>query len=131
MSMAHALEVRSPLLDDEVVECLAALPLSFKLRNGTSKYLLRKVSERILPPSALLRPKRGFAIPQGSWLRNGLRHFAEELLLERTTLARGLFREQTVRRMLRHHASGRRDYGTWIWCLIVLELWFRKSLASR
>lgn len=128
MSMANSLEVRSPLLDYTVVEYMATLPLSFKLRNGTSKYLLRKLCERLLPASVLTKRKQGFAIPKDRWFQYELRTFAEDLLLDRQTLARGYFRKDSLSRMLKHHATGQRDYSTWIWCLIVLEMWFRLYL---
>jgi asparagine synthase (glutamine-hydrolysing) len=125
MSMANSLEVRSPLLDHNIVEFMAALPVTYKLRGGVSKYLFRKVGRRILPPSALEKPKQGFAIPKGLWFRNDLGRFAEAVLLERRSVGRGFFHAGNVRRMLRHHATGRRDYSEWIWCLVVLEMWFR------
>jgi asparagine synthase (glutamine-hydrolysing) len=130
MSMANSLEVRSPLLDYTVVEYLATLPLSFKLRGGTSKYLLRKLCERLLPASVLTKRKQGFAIPKDRWFQNDLRAFAEDLLLDRRTLARGYFRKNSLKRLLKHHASGQRDYSTWIWCLIVLEMWHRLCLEG-
>ena len=131
MSMATSLEVRAPLLDYTVVEYLATLPLSYKLRGGVSKYILRKLSERLLPPSVLAKRKQGFAIPKGRWFQQDLRTFAEELLLSPRTLTRGYVRGDTVRRLLRHHLSGRRDYSTWIWCLIMFEMWCRTFLDER
>jgi asparagine synthase (glutamine-hydrolysing) len=128
MSMANSLEVRSPLLDYTLVEYMATLPVSFKLRGAISKYILRKVAGRYLPASVLTKRKQGFAIPKDRWFQKELRTFAEELLLERRTIARGYFDERAMRRLLGHHASGRRDYSTWIWCLIVLEMWFRTFL---
>jgi asparagine synthase (glutamine-hydrolysing) len=125
MSMANSLEVRSPLLDYTVVEYMATLPVSFKLRGDVSKYVLRKLCERVLPPSTLTKRKQGFAIPKDRWFQHELRTFAEDLLLDRRTLARGYFRKETIRRLLQHHVTGRRDYSTWIWCLIVLEMWHR------
>lgn len=130
MSMAHSLEVRSPLLDHTVVEYMATLPASLKLRHGAGKYLLRKFAARLLPPSILAKRKQGFAIPQGRWFQHELRTFAEELLLAPRTLARGYFRPDAVGRILRHHAAGRRDYSTWIWSLVVLEMWFRLFLDA-
>jgi asparagine synthase (glutamine-hydrolysing) len=131
MSMANSLEVRSPLLDYTLVEYMATLPVSLKLRGDLSKYILRKVCARILPPSVLTKRKQGFAIPQGHWFQKDLRAAAEELLLDSRTLARGYFRRDTLQRLLQHHATGRRDYSTWIWCLIVLEMWFRLFLDVR
>jgi asparagine synthase (glutamine-hydrolysing) len=125
MSMANSLEVRSPLLDYTLVEFMATLPSSLKLQNGVSKYIFRKLCGRILPPSVLTKRKQGFAIPKDHWFKNELRSSAEEILLSSRTLSRGYFRKEILKRMLKHHATGQRDYSTWIWCLIVLEMWFR------
>jgi asparagine synthase (glutamine-hydrolysing) len=128
MSMANSLEVRSPLLDHTLVEYMATLPTSLKLNGSVSKYVLRKVAAPMLPASVLTKRKQGFAIPGSRWFQAPLRAFAEEMLLEGRTLARGYFRKDTLRRLLDHHAAGGRDYSTWIWCLIVLETWFRRYL---
>ena len=128
MSMAHSLEVRSPLLDHTLVEYAATLPVSLKLRGTVGKYVLRRVAARLLPPEVLTKPKQGFAIPKDRWFRGELRSFAEDVLLDRRSLWRGYLRKDTLTRMLHHHATGRRDYSTWIWCLIVLELWSRRYL---
>lgn len=128
MSMANSLEVRSPLLDYTLVEYMATLPLSFKLREGVSKHMLRKLCRRLLPDSVLTKRKQGFAIPKDRWFQQELRTFAEDLLLDSRTLSRGYFRKESLSRLLKHHATGRRDYSTWIWCLIVLEMWFRLFL---
>jgi len=128
MSMANSLEVRAPLLDYPLVEYMASLPISFKLRDGISKYIFRRICEQLLPPTVLEKKKQGFAIPKGDWFQKELRSYAEEILLDRGTLSRGYFDAGNLRRMLRHHATGRRDYSNWIWCLIVLEIWFRVFL---
>src|SRR5436309_2069795 len=130
MSMANSLEVRAPLLDYTLVEYVATLPVSLKLRGTLSKYLLRRVGERLLPAATLTKAKQGFGIPKDLWFRKTLRPFAEEILLDRRSLARGYFRKDALTRMLRHHATGRRDYSTWIWSLIVLETWCRLFLDA-
>jgi asparagine synthase (glutamine-hydrolysing) len=125
MSMANSLEVRSPLLDHTIVEYMAALPVSFKLQNGVTKYVLRRLAVKWLPPSVLTKRKQGFALPKDQWFRKELHQAATDILLDPRTRARGYFREATIKRVLRHHATGARDYSTWIWCLVVLETWFR------
>ncbi|MBI4528308.1 MAG: asparagine synthase (glutamine-hydrolyzing) [Deltaproteobacteria bacterium] len=130
MSMANSLEVRSPLLDYTLVEYVAGLPLSMKVRNGVSKYIFRKLARRSLPSSVLTKRKQGFAVPKDRWFQSELRGFAEEILLEPKTVSRGYFRKTTLERILRHHSTGRRDYSTWIWALIVLEMWFRTFVES-
>jgi asparagine synthase (glutamine-hydrolysing) len=125
MSMATSLEVRSPLLDQTLVEYLATVPASFKIRGGKGKYLLRRLVERWLPVSVLAKRKQGFAIPKDRWFRSEHREAAREILLDQRTVGRGYLRRDTVERLLSHHATGQRDYSTWIWCLLVLEIWFR------
>jgi asparagine synthase (glutamine-hydrolysing) len=125
MSMANSLEVRSPLLDHTLVEYMATLPASLKLRDGVSKYLFRKAFGPLLPSHVWSKRKQGFGIPQGQWFRRELRASAKEILLDDRTLARGYVRPEAVTRLLRHHVTGRRDYSGWIWCLIVLEMWCR------
>ena len=125
MSMANSLEVRSPLLDAALVDYMATLPTSLKLRQGVSKYVLRVLCRRMLPASVLNKPKQGFAIPKKHWFQHELHTAAEAILLDARTLSRGYFRPEVLSRVLQHHATGRRDYSTWIWCLIILEMWFR------
>jgi len=126
MSMANSLEVRAPLLDVTLVEYMATLPVTFKLQGQVSKYILRKLCPRLLPAAVLSKRKQGFAIPKDRWFQNELRDAAEKILLDARTRARGYFCPTALQRLLQHHATGRRDYSTWIWCLIVLEMWFRR-----
>ncbi len=125
MSMAHSLEVRSPLLDHHLVEYMASLPPELKVRGGMGKYLLRRYASRWLPRSVLEKKKQGFAVPAARWFRKELAPFAREVLLDPQTLSRGYVRPSEVRRMLRSHQEGRRDYSVWIWLLLVLEFWHR------
>jgi asparagine synthase (glutamine-hydrolysing) len=130
MSMAVSLEVRAPLLDYEVVELMARAPVSVKLEGDVSKRALRELAAEYLPASTLEKRKHGFALPQGPWFRGDLRARAEEILLDPGTLARGYFRPDVLRRVLAEHRAGRRDYSTWLWCLIVLEMWHRLFVDS-
>lgn len=130
MSMANSLEVRSPLLDHHIVEYLATLPITFKLRNGLSKYIFRKLANRLLPPSVLAKRKQGFAIPKAHWFQRDLKSFSRDLLLESRTTSRGYLRKDTLSRVLEQHATGRRDYSGWIWYLVVLETWFRRFMDT-
>ncbi len=125
MAMANSLEVRSPLLDHEVIELAATLPPDMKYRKGTSKYLLKRYAERRVPRSVVHRPKMGFSIPLAAWLRGELRPLAEELLLSDRTRERGYFRPETVQAMWTRHQNGRRNHAHHLWALMVLELWHR------
>lgn len=123
-TMAHALEARSPLLDHHLAEWAAALPDELRVRGGQTKYLLRKAVEPWLPAPLLHRPKAGFGVPLADWLRGELRDFTHDLLTDATSTARGLFRPQAVRALLREHQAGH-DHADRIWALTQLEQWHR------
>jgi len=124
-SMANSLEVRSPFLDHKVVEFAAGLPPAMKMHGFTTKYILKKTLERILPREILYRPKHGFAVPISEWLRGELSGLLHEVLLDPTALGRGYFRPEQVVRLIQEHESGQMDHGTRLWVLLNLELWHR------
>jgi asparagine synthase (glutamine-hydrolysing) len=125
MSMAHSLEVRSPLLDFGLFQYAAGLPDRDKLRGWTSKFHLRQIARRLLPPAVVSRPKRGFAVPLDRWLRNDLQHDLREILLDPGTRKRGLFVPSTVERLIQEHLQGRTARGRELWILMTIELWQR------
>jgi len=125
MSMAHSLEVRSPLLDYRLMEYLATLPPEIKIRNGMTKHLFKKYVSRFLPPSVMVKKKHGFGVPLDRWFRGDLQGFSKEILLDPKTLSRGYFRQCVLERILQDHVKGKHDYSVWIWLLLVLELWHR------
>jgi asparagine synthase (glutamine-hydrolysing) len=124
-SMAHSLELRSPLLDHRVVELGLALPDHLKLRGREGKQALRRAFADDLPPVVADRGKTGFGVPIGRWFREDLRELAHDLLLDRRARERGWFRPATVERLLGEHADGRADHAHRLWCLVMLELWLR------
>ncbi len=126
MSMADALEVRSPLLDYRVHEFAAALPERMKLRRGTTKWALKQLARRRgLPDDLVHRRKQGFGVPVGSWMRGPLRGWVEDLLLDPAGLGRGYFDATAVRRLVGDHLDGTADHTSRLWNLAVLELWHR------
>ncbi|MCI0550146.1 MAG: asparagine synthase (glutamine-hydrolyzing), partial [Anaerolineae bacterium] len=125
MSMANSLETRAPLLDYRLVEFAARLPVKFKLRDGTTKYLLRRLLRKYLPEQAMEKKKQGFAVPIRDWLATSLNGYAKEILLDRRTATRGILKQKTVEKVLQLHTLKQRDYSTWIWTLLNLELWYR------
>ncbi|HEX9941680.1 MAG TPA: asparagine synthase (glutamine-hydrolyzing) [Thermoanaerobaculia bacterium] len=126
MSMAHALEVRCPLLDHRIVEFAARLPARLKLSGGRTKVLLRRVAERRLPAEVLSRPKRGFAPPVSRWLREDLRDLSRDLLLGADAFGRDLFDRREVARLLADHGARRLEAGWALWTLLMLEVWGRE-----
>jgi asparagine synthase (glutamine-hydrolysing) len=129
MSMATSLEVRVPILDHEFVEWATRLPLDWKIRGGTQKYILRKLAERVgVPREVLYRPKQGFALPLVHWLKYELKELILSVLLDPRTLQRGYFEARGVRQLLDEHFRGRRSHSGQIWRLLMFELWHRNYL---
>jgi asparagine synthase (glutamine-hydrolysing) len=128
MSMAVSLEAREPLLDHKLLEFAARVPMSLKLKNGRSKYLLRRLLERRVPRSITERGKRGFAAPIGEWLRGPLAAMTHELLLDGRLRDRGIFNPREVARLWNEHRTGRTEHPHRLWQLVMLELWFRQFI---
>jgi len=122
-SMAVALEARVPLLDHRVVEFSWRLPHRAKIREHTSKWLLRQVLYRHVPSALIERPKMGFAIPLGEWLRGPLRDWAESLLNEQRLREAGLVNHKAVGRVWQDHIEGRRNWQFLLWNVLMLESW--------
>ena len=125
MSMAHSIESRVPLLDNEVVEFAAALPASWKIRNGRRKHILKEAVRGLLPASILDRRKQGFAVPLGVWFRGGLTDIYRDVLASPRARQRGYFEPAFVDRLMHEHVSGARDHELRLWQLLVFELWHR------
>jgi asparagine synthase (glutamine-hydrolysing) len=123
-SMANSLEVRSPLLDHELMEFAATLPRALKVRGGTGKALLREAVRPWLPNEILDRPKHGFGVPIADWLRDDLRSMPAEILLDPRSRDRGVFEPAEVRRVIAEHHQGL-DRSPQLWAMLNLELWFR------
>jgi asparagine synthase (glutamine-hydrolysing) len=128
MFSAFALDGRAPFLDQQMMEFAAQLPAELRFKNGTLKYLLKKALLRFFPEEFLNRPKQGFGVPIGEWVRGELRPLAEEFLLGRQAQSRGFFDPAYLRRMLDQHLSGSLDHAQRIWALMVLEAWNRTFL---
>lgn len=122
-SMAVALEARVPLLDHRLVEFAWRLPSTAKVRHGTSKWLLRQVLYRHVPKELIERPKMGFGIPLGEWLRGPLRDWAETLLDEKRLREAGLVDAALVRKFWEEHLSGHRNWQYHLWDVLMLESW--------
>jgi asparagine synthase (glutamine-hydrolysing) len=131
MSMAHALELRSPLTDQHLVEFALRVPFHWKFRYGETKWILKRSMESILPSAVLQRHKLGFNPPTGTWLSGELRALPSALLGSKSLSQRGLFQPAEVSRLLDFHRSGRRDYSLHIWALMILEIWFRIYIDGR
>jgi asparagine synthase (glutamine-hydrolysing) len=125
MSMAHGLEVRSPLLDRALVELMARVPSRLKIRGRHLKVALRKIARPWLPQEIVARPKQGFMFPIAQWLRGPLRDFARETLAEGHTVRDGIFRRDAAVALVDEHAACKVDHHVRIWMLLNVEIWYR------
>ncbi len=122
-SMAVSLETRCPLLDHRVIEFAWRLPTAMKLRGGKGKYLLRRVLRRYVPEHLFDRPKHGFNVPVGAWLKGPLREWAGDLLAEDRLRRDGLLDPARVQACWREHQEGRRDRACELWAILMVQSW--------
>jgi asparagine synthase (glutamine-hydrolysing) len=122
-AMACSLETRVPFLDQGVIELAWQMPLHMKIRDNTSKWALRQVLYKYVPKELIERPKAGFAIPIGQWLRGPLRDWAENLLGEVRLGQQGYFHPEPIRKAWREHLSGRHDHTPKIWSILMFQAW--------
>lgn len=131
MSMLTSLEARVPILDHKFLEWVTALVPEWKMRHGETKYIFRKLAERVgVPREVLYRKKQGFSLPLVHWMRNELKDLILTVLLEPRTLQRGYLNARGVKRLLDEHFEMRRDHSARIWRLLMFELWHRNFLEK-
>jgi asparagine synthase (glutamine-hydrolysing) len=122
-AMAVSLETRVPFLDPDVISLAARLPLDMKVRGGTGKWALRQVLYRYVPRELIERPKVGFSIPLGEWLRTSLRDWAEDLLSAGKLDEDGILDSAPIRQAWAEHLSGRRDWADRLWIILMFQAW--------
>lgn len=125
-SMAVSLEARAPLLDHEVMEFAARLPVSYKLKGRVSKYLLKTAFADMLPQQNIGRGKMGFGVPVGKWFRGPLRQLLRERVLSGDGVLSNCFNASALNRLVEEHLDGRIDHGFQLWNLLMLEMWHRE-----
>jgi asparagine synthase (glutamine-hydrolysing) len=129
-SMAVSLEVRAPFLDPELIDFLATVPASLKLRRMTGKYLLRTLMRGRIPDAIIDRRKQGFGVPVNSWLRSSLAPLLREYMAPSRLAAGGVFDPGVVTRLVDEHVDGRHDHGHQLWPLLLFELWRERWLEE-
>ena len=129
-SMNVGLEARVPLLDHRLVELAWRLPVELKYRNGQGKWLLRQILAEDVPPRHWDRPKQGFGVPIGEWLRGPLRDWSESLLSRDRLVREGFFRPDPVRSTWQQHLSGPVDHGAYLWDILMFQSWLESNGPS-
>jgi len=130
MSMAHGLEVRSPLCDYRLVEFATALPTAYRLRGQRSKHILKDAGRQWLPRAITERRKVGFDSPIGQWFKDELRPFLNEFLSAANLRQSGLLNPAAVHTLVGEHQAGARDYSLQLWSLVALEAWYRMYIEG-
>ena len=129
-SMAHSLEVREPLMDHVLVEWLASLPSSLKVRGQEGKYLLKQSMNSYLPQEIMYRPKMGFAVPLARWFRGPLRERLTESILGSRLAATGVFNPRYLKQLVDAHLSGVRDHSSPLWSLLMFDAFLRNVMQD-
>ena len=126
-AMGVSLETRIPFLDHHVVEFAYQLPLSMKIQNGESKWILKQVLDKYIPRELMERPKMGFGVPIDSWLRGPLREWAESLLDESRLKQEGFFHAEPIRKKWNEHLSGNRNWHHHLWDVLMFQSWLENQ----
>jgi asparagine synthase (glutamine-hydrolysing) len=126
-TMANSLELRSPLLDVNVIEWGVSLPRKYKIKGFETKHILKDVARSLVPANLIDRPKMGFGIPRAEWLRAEMKELVMDTVTDTTASQRGWLDPVQVKKVLEIHMSGQ-DKDNLIWPMLMLELWARTWL---
>jgi asparagine synthase (glutamine-hydrolysing) len=129
-AMGVSLETRVPFLDHRVVEFAWSLPMSKKIRNGQSKWILRQLLYKYVPKQLIERPKMGFGMPIGSWLRGPLRGWAESMVDESRLRQEGFFNPAPIRKKWNEHLSGQRNWQDHLWDVLMFQAWLEQECVN-
>ena len=129
-SMANGLEVRCPLLDQDLVEFVSRLPARYKLKGFRAKYLLKKAAEGLLPETIIHRQKKGFGIPLAKWLGTDLKNFMLDHLNEATIKRQGIFHYPYIKRLIDEQLAKVKDHREPLWTLIVFQSWYEEYIDN-
>ncbi|MFA4933758.1 MAG: asparagine synthase (glutamine-hydrolyzing) [Candidatus Omnitrophota bacterium] len=126
-AMFNSLEARVPFLDHRVIDLAWSLPMFMKVRNGQSKWILRQVLYKYVPKKLIERPKMGFGVPIGSWIRGPLMEWAEELLGESRLQQEGFFNAKFIRLRWQEHITGNHDWQHFLWSILMFQEWLEEQ----
>ena len=126
-TMANSLELRSPMLDVNVVEWGISLPRKYKIKGFETKHILKDIARSMVPAELIDRPKMGFSIPRAEWLREGMKEMVIDTLTDTTAIQRGWFNSSEVKNVIDMHMAGK-DKDNLLWPMLILELWARTWL---
>jgi asparagine synthase (glutamine-hydrolysing) len=126
-TMANSLELRSPMLDVNVVEWGLSLPRKYKINGFETKHILKDVARSLVPANLIDRPKMGFGIPRAEWLRTGMKEMVIDTLTDTSAMQRGWFNQSEVTKLINAHMGGQ-DKDSILWPILMLELWARTWL---
>ena len=132
-AMANSLETRVPFLDHEFFELVWSLPINLKINNNSGKNILKDLLEKYVPKKLVDRPKKGFSLPLGQWLRGPLKDWAEKLLSSKRLIDEGYFDSVIIRKVWSDHLSGKRDNSLKLWSVLMFQSWYEanKSIISK
>ncbi len=130
MSMANSLEVRAPLLDYQVAEFAASLPGDQKYKQGTKKYLLKRVFEPFIPDALLHRKKMGFSVPLDAWFRGELKQLAERCLLAPNKGLHAVFKASAIEKLWKQHQAASHNHGAILWSMLIFQLWYERYCGN-
>ena len=128
--MSTSLETRVPFLDLDVINTATRIPLAFNIDGSKGKLPLRSILNKYVPSELIDRPKSGFAIPIGAWLKGSLREWAESLLNENSIKNDGLLNYNQVRKLWDQHLSGKSDLTPQIWSILMFQSWLKEIKSS-
>ncbi len=128
MSMANSFEVRFPLIDHKVIEFMTSIDTKYRIKDASTKYLMKKILEGRIPESIINKPKLGLNPPMGIWLKKDLKRFIDDYLSRESVEKRGMFNYEYIKQIIYEHEMNKRDRSLFIWALIVLEEWFRQYI---
>lgn len=125
--MATSLEARVPILDHRVVEFSWRLPQAMKVRDKQGKWILKQVLYKHVPKQIVDRPKMGFGMPVGDWLRGPLKDWAEDLLSEKSLKDTAIFNSTTIRERWKRHQAGGENWQYHLWSVLMLQSWLQNN----